>query len=293
MNPAPLRILLRGLGGLLLLAALLPALGHAHPAVSVVMDSRGVVYYSDLENVWMIRPDGTKALAVEGVHTHALWIDAEDALYGEDVANVGEAYRHRVWKRTPGGALTDVLPWREGHPVDYGDYGFVRDGQGRSYVLRHAERRLDVRADGRLLRSISLGGLGGFIHGATRGPDGALFVGVGAAVYRIAPGGAAPVRLAEDLAERTLRFFFVHDRHALMGLWTNAAGHVYVAVFAGQVVKKITPEGAVTTVYRAEGAWSPSGGLVAPDGALWILEFSASNRARVRRIGPDGEPRTF
>ena len=45
----------------------------AHPPVSVVMDSRGFVYYSDLENVWRISPTGTRTIAVIGVHTHQLY----------------------------------------------------------------------------------------------------------------------------------------------------------------------------------------------------------------------------
>ena len=36
----------------------------AHPSVSAVIDSGGSVYYSDLEHVWRVAPDGTKSVAV-------------------------------------------------------------------------------------------------------------------------------------------------------------------------------------------------------------------------------------
>lgn len=32
----------------------------------------------------------------------------------------------------------------------------------------------------------------------------------------------------------------------------------------------------------------PTGGLTAPDGALWLLENSPTNRVRVRRVAADG-----
>ena len=84
-----------------------PAL--AHPPVSIVIDSQGNIFYSDLERVWMIRTDGTKIVAVQKVHAHELWIGQDDILYGEDVTNVGDNYRHRIWKRTPNGQIEDEL----------------------------------------------------------------------------------------------------------------------------------------------------------------------------------------
>jgi hypothetical protein len=278
---------------LLLLLAVTPLPAYAHPPVALVMDGRGAVYYSDLENVWVIEPGGEKSVAVAGVHTHELYLDARGHLYGEDVTNVGESYRHRVWARAPDGTVTNVLPWRDGHPVERADYAFVRDEQGRSYVLRRGLRRVDVLHGGKLERSIGLGDLAGFIHWATLGAGGDLLVAVGADAYRIPAGAVTPFRLAGDLVETTADFSFVHARHALMGLWTDPTGAVFIAVFSGQVVKKIAPDGEVVPVYRSAAGWSPAGGLVAPDGALWILEWSTANRARVQRVGPDGGVETY
>jgi hypothetical protein len=267
-----------------LLSAVLPASALAHPSVSVVMDSRGIVYYSDLANVWMIAPDGSRQIAVPNVHTHELWLDADDRLYGEDVTNRGDVYWNRVWVRSPDGTIADVIPRRPGHPTEVADYSFVRDDRGRTFVLRRAERRIDVRRDGRVVRVIPLDDTEGFIHWMTLNDTGDCFVGVGAGVYRIPRGGTAPVRIAAGLVESTPAFSFVHARHAMMGMWTDTKGNVFVAVYAGQVVKRIAPEGDVSVVYRSGGEWSPSGGLIAPGGSLWILETSSSNRVRVSKI---------
>lgn len=96
---------------LFLLAVLATAsLVTAHPSAGLVMDSRGNLYFSDLTKVWVLRPDGSIEIAVPRVHTHELWLGPADTLYGEDVTNVGEAYRHRVWKLAPDGALW-ILEW--------------------------------------------------------------------------------------------------------------------------------------------------------------------------------------
>jgi hypothetical protein len=44
---------------------------------------------------------------------------------------------------------------------------------------------------------------------------------------------------------------------------------------------------------RSPIGWRPTGGLAAPDGALWVLEGSAANTVRVRRIAPDGQERRW
>jgi hypothetical protein len=47
------------------------------------MDSRGNFFYTDLSHVWKIAPSGAKSIALRGVHTHELYLDREDNLYGE------------------------------------------------------------------------------------------------------------------------------------------------------------------------------------------------------------------
>src|SRR5687767_8703230 len=112
---------------MLALLVSLPCLAKAHPPTSVVMDSRGNVYFSDLEQVWKISAGGKLSVAVPNVHTHQLYIDEQDRLVGEDVRYLGERlnrYRHRVWQLSPDGRLKDIIPEKEGFP-DY--YGFTYD----------------------------------------------------------------------------------------------------------------------------------------------------------------------
>lgn len=280
---------------LTLLLILLPALpALAHPPVSIVIDSRGNVFYSDLTQVWMINAAGEKTVAVPNVHTHKLWIGPGDVLYGEDVTNVGDNFRHRVWKRMPGGEMTHAINWRSGHPVEFNDYGFEFDAAGHMYVLLHAERRIDVFSNPftdkqTLLRTISLDSVEGYMHWHTVHPDGTVYVTVGDAVVRIPPGETTGQILATGLIERTPAFDFLHDRHALMGMWTDDEQNVYISSYAGQQVKRVSPNSEVTRAFSQTGNWSIAGGTLDKQGRTWLLEFSTNNKARIRRIDGDDE----
>ena len=102
----------------------------AHPPVSVVIDSRNNIYYSDLEQVWRIAPDGKRSVAVPNVHTHELFMDGQDNLFGEHLWYEGDATKkwgHYVWRRDAAGRVTMVKPRTEGFLTNY---SFVRDRAG-------------------------------------------------------------------------------------------------------------------------------------------------------------------
>ncbi|GAB5534418.1 MAG: hypothetical protein Rubg2KO_06670 [Rubricoccaceae bacterium] len=265
----------------------------AHPPASLVMDSQGTVYYSDLSHVWALASDGSKRVVVRDVHTHELWLDPDGNLYGEDVGNVGERYHHRVWRFTPSGPLTDVRPWREGHPSDHSDYSFARDSQGREYVLARSPHRVNVWERGTRIRTLELADQDASPGWLIVSPSGVTHITLGGALWRWAPEDTSAIRLAENLIERTDAFDFLHDRHALMGMWHGPEDEVYVSVFSGQAVKRIDSDGTVSVAARSTGDWSPVSGLIASDGAMWIQEFSTSNETRVRRIAADGTETLF
>jgi hypothetical protein len=81
--------------------------------------------------------------------------------------------------------------------------------------------------------------------------------------------------------------------HNLMGLWLDAEENVYVAVLGARKVKKVSRDGRVEVVARSSAPWSPTGGFVAPNGDLWLLEYGGGFAARARRIGRDGTEKIF
>jgi streptogramin lyase len=250
----------------------------AHPGTGIVRDEHGNIYYTDLAQVWRVAPDGTRTIAVPDVHTHEVYLDRDGNLYGEHVWYEGEAtdrYGSRVWRRSPGGRIEDVVPATTGFRRDY---SFVRDAAGTMYWAdggrvwkRPAGSPTAIASEARF----------GDIRSMTVGPTGTVHLIDGEDLVAIAPGGKAR-RVAASLAERTILQPFVNAHHRVMGLWGDPEGNIYVAVWGGQLVKKVDPAGRVSVAARSTFPWSPSGGMVAPDGRLWLLEYSVTNQVRIR-----------
>lgn len=100
-------------------------------------------------------------------------------------------------------------------------------------------------------------------------------------------------KVARGLAERSVTRFQVNEPHRVMGLWLDPGGNVYVAVYGAGLVKRVSPEGEVSVIARSRFPWSPTGGLVAPNGDQWLLEYSLTNAVRVRRLGRGGKERIY
>jgi len=275
------------------LATGLAAPAIAHPGVGIVMDRLGNVFYTDLAQVWKIAPDGRKTVAVRGVHTHELCLDAEGNLYGEHLWYEGERtdrWGHRVWRLGTDGKLVDIVPAREGFRRDY---SFVRDAAGNMYWTE-GEGPLRVRRrspDGTLttVGKCASCRAGGWM--AARPEGSVLFLDQGD--LREMDSGGALRMLAKHLGARVMTQVQVGDRHLVMGIWTDEAGNAYAAIYGARQVKRISPKGDVQVVATSGFPWSPTGGLVAPNGDLWLLEYSLTNAARVRRIGKNGRERVF
>ena len=274
---------------------LLAATALAHPGVGIVMDSRGNVFYTDLSQVWKIAPDGTKSIAVAGVHTHELGLDAADNLYGEHSWYEGDATKqwgHRVWRRSRDGRLTEVIRARRGF---LSNYSFVRDGAGNMYWIdREKENSLMKRApDG----SITLVARKAAIHDPrwlTTTADGTVHLIDLFDIRRITPQGRVST-IARNVGKTTSLFRGLSDRHVLMGIWTDRRGNVYVASYGSREVKRIAPNGDVSVVATSRAPFAPTGGFIAPNGELWILETKSPipSEVRVRRIDAGGRSRVY
>jgi len=261
----------------------------AHPGTGIVRDRQGNVFYTDLVHVWRITPAGQKSIAVRDVHTHELDVDSLGNIYGEDNRYLGsgegdDRYRHRIWRRSPDGRVTDIQPWRAGF---WREYGFVRDRAGTMYWTKCPARRCSIysRTTARGAPTVLVAAPGSFANSinlmsASATEPGVLYVIDGSDLRRRDASGRVTT-VAPNIGRQ------------LMGLWSTADA-VYVASYGTQAVVRVRiADGRVTTAARSRAPWAPSGVVVAPDGHLWILEYSTSNEARVRRISPDGREKVF
>src|SRR5437870_4911472 len=263
----------------LLLAAsflLVVASARAHPAVSVVFDSHGNVYFSDLKQVWRVVPGGAQAVVVPNVHTHELYMDAQDNLYGEHLWYEGDAtkrWMHYFWRRSPDGRISRVV---EEHQTFKGevDPSMVRDRAGNQYWAD--------RAHNAIMKNTTVLARGNFrdIRFMTAKPVGVVYFIDTFDLMRVTPDGRLST-VARGLSSEDLIASRAHNQ--IMGLWTDRAGNVYLADIKDKVVKRVTPAGPVSIVTRSKLTWDLSGGGFAPNGELWVLEFRLYE-ARVRRI---------
>jgi hypothetical protein len=255
------------------------ASAFAHPSVSVVVDSRGNVYYSDLSQIWRVAPDGTRSIAVPHVHSHELCLDASDTLYGENLWYNGETLKtwgFSVWKRTSDGRISFVHPPRNGFNEDF---SFVRDAAGNQYFAVHDKNEVRRKSpDGRVVTMARAPFKD--MRWMTVTPNGVVYLIDLLDLVRVTPDGNVTT-IARNLSSHAL---FGDDRHRVQGLWLDRAGNVYVAASAEREVKRVTPSGRIEVVARSTFPWSPSGGVVAPNGDLWVLEYSITNQQRVRKI---------
>lgn len=248
-----------------LLFAAVPS--FAHPPVSVVIDARGNVFYSDLERVWRVAPGGAKSVAVPDVHTHELYLDSQGSLFGEDLRYDAGRWTHSVWKRDAAGRVTVVKPRTSGFLTGF---SFVRDAAGNMYWPQRDRGEVRRRApDGTVQRVVGeLKGMSPFLHAT---PGGTLYAIDGGDLVRVRGGRAE--RIARSVAKKP------------SGIWTDAAENVYVADFERREVRRVTPSGAVSVFATSPAPWAPSGGAFAANGDLWLLEVSPRNEVRVRRSG--------
>ena len=291
---------------------LLAVLGHfgfatftasAHPGSGIIVDAQGRVYFSEAGDidarlpgaVWQIDPQGKLTRLHEG-GAHYLTLDAN------------RSFAQANLKSWFGARLT---PWLQ--RVDTSDASLIQaDGQPivmhRDGSLYYAKGNLDVSRltpDGRLTPiapTLAADRLGG-IKGLAFGPDDSLYVACPSAVLKVTTNGTVSTVVHPITVPDCDREFppDTPESYApyLRGLAVDARGTVYAAATGCRAVVKITADGQVSVVLRAERPWSPTGIAVHGE-EVYVMEYEHSNSAnreewvpRVRKLVRDGKVTTL
>jgi sugar lactone lactonase YvrE len=286
-------------------SVLFPSRAEAHEGWGIVVDAAGRIYCGDIPAniIWRISPQGAVERIALGKHSHALVMDSAGNVYGTN-PHLTLPIRS-VWRLTPDGELSDVIPPTENLPL--GLQSFIIDGAGNMYSVnaRSAQtpEMLLLRrspggetstlagstvghADGRGPHAQFMG-----IDGMAWGPDGVLYVADGPYVRRVTLEGTVTTVAGGPLTERK----WDED---LLGIAVDASGDVYAADHANQRVLRITAAGAASTVLHTGSLWTPTGIAIVPDG-LYVLEHLRMPLAilgdlaigpylRVRKVSADG-----
>ena len=255
----------------------------AHPGIGIVKDSKGNIYYTDLQQVWKIS-NGHKSIAVPHVHTHELYIDAQDNLYGEHQFNnaAGDTFYHYMWQLQPNGKLDTVYPTQIAYQQI--NFSLARDKAGNEYYTRQFIKRPN---DAHIYKKDRNGNETVFARGNFKGVtwlhpqnNGSLLFVQNNNVYKATPDGKV-ICLAKNIGSKQPSFHFSGNSITVWGVWQDAAANTYVAVFSDQAVKKIAPDGSVSNYYQSKGEWAPLHGVFDNEGRLWVIESSDKNEIRV------------
>ena len=284
------------------------AFANAHPPTGIVVDRHGRVYFSDLETIWKIEPDGRIALFRDGVpgrHVHELFIDSAGNVYGSDISYdpATQKYTGSVWKMSPSGELS----WLQ-QPTDNAKPGISNliDRAGNMYSIdqnNHTKTRtlLLRRAPDGAVTTLAGGAYGhadgkgaaakfSSVGALTIAPDGNIYLTDGTSVRKVTMDGTVAT-IARNLEVTTSEDS--QGTGGLTGLSVDGSGNVYVADPGRRRLLRVKPDGKVEGVYRGEPPYFPNGVYSAADGSIFVLEpglIPPSNNIppRVRKISRDG-----
>ena len=259
------------------------SLVFAHPGIGIVKDRQGNIFYTDLKQVWKIDPSGSKTIAVKGVHTHELYIDDQDNLYGEHLWYNGEiknTWGHYAWCLKNNGELVKEIEPTEGF---LSNYSFVRDSAGNMYWVERftISRIMKKNKMGEVTRLIE--GKFGFIGWLFSTKNGTLYFTESSKLHKLLPNGQVET-VADNIGSRSANFTVMGRNYDSYGIWTDHADNIYLAMMDSKTVVRISNNGKPETIIGSNSLWTICSGLFDNAGNLWVLENSSTNDVRVRKI---------
>jgi len=255
----------------------------AHPGIGIVKDSKGNIYYTDLKQIWKVSADGNKKVVLSNVHSHELYIDEHDNLFGEHLWYNGEVkntWGHYVWcLKSNGELIKDVEP-TEGFLTNY---SFVRDSAGNMYWVERftTSRIMKKNKTGEITKLIE--GKFGFIGWLFTTRNGILYFTENNKLHRLLPKEKLET-VAENIGSRSTDFTVMGHNYNSYGIWTDATDNIYVAMIDSKKVIRIGKDGNPETIVNSNSLWTVISGLFDDAGNMWVLENSATNDVRVRKI---------
>jgi hypothetical protein len=271
---------------LLFIIIFLPFFVWAHPGVGIVKDSKGNIYYTDLHQVWKIT-NGNKTIVIPGVHTHELYVDKNDNLYGEggyyDEKHI--KFYHYLWVYRPNGKLDTVIGMTEQYVRQ--NFSLARDKKGTEYYMKrflrpHSDTNHIYRKSPDGKETIFASGNFKQVNWLHPQDDGTLLYVLNNAIYKVDTLGNIEL-VKEHIVKTKPSSKFSGNNILIWGVWQDNAKNIYAAVFSDQSVKKIDANGNITDIYKSTGNWTPLHGVFDNNNNLWVLEGSEKNDVRVTK----------
>jgi hypothetical protein len=305
-------VIVRNLAAVVVLIVATSSTAAAHEGWGIVVDSRGRVYVTDIpaNTIWRISSDGRVEAIRRFIHSHALSLGLDGAVYGTNVSLTQPV--RSAWRFDSGARFSEIIPPTRGFPLDLQSFLLAPDGSvysasiyqhpepagGRELYLLHWSPAgvVDTVAGGPVGHADGHGRAARFqsIDGMAWLPDGSIVLADGPRLRRVFVDGRV-----ESLGPPLTTLRWDQD---LLGVAVGPDGAIYAADFAGRVVQRVVGD-RVDTLYRAGTYWSPAGIAATASGAyvfehprapLGILgDIGIGPYLRVRRISADGSAHTL
>jgi sugar lactone lactonase YvrE len=307
-----------------LLSLLCAPLADAHPGPGIVVNPKGEVYFVDSFRGRIMKLDAAGKITVfveskEGKnlsHLHHLIIDKHGNLY-----SVSDEPGSTVWKITPQAEMTAVHSPKDGQDklgLGVNGFPFTIDADGNLYFVpgrppedsriykMSPNGKVTAFAGGRRGHADGKGDRAqfGFLYTGcfAWGPKGEMYLTDTNCVRKITADGTVttiaggPEGGYADGASKEAKFESAH------GVTCDIQGNLYLAEYSNRRIRKITPDGIVTTLAGSGKSGSddgtalkatfkgPIGVAVSKAGSIYVLDYSTTEPepTRVRKISPEG-----
>lgn len=272
----------------LLFILLFPLSTEAHPGIGLVYDGKHTMYYTDLVHIWkMDTNSGEASIFLENIHSHELWLDDNDTLYGEHYwyDESVQVFKHYIWMAKPDADFSKIS---ETHVGENDHFSFVRESLNSSYRLTTGSSKFElihINND-----STSILAKLDFIDPSWLylTSDSNVFIVDYPSLHSISLKDSSITQWSEDLSYSSLPFSLQDNHHHIYGVWQDINSNIYVALFGGRKVVRIDSSLNQKTVIKTSFFWSPINGVFDSNNDLWLLEASMRGKVRLRKVALNG-----
>jgi len=271
----------------------------AHPASGIIVDRYGNVYFIySKSGVVKISTDGKLSYIHKATDGHWMCLD-EQGFFSQTQPK----YFERI---TPDGTKPAIIYAGGGSPIVVNKDGnfYYCGGQngnmnpGAVTLVQETPQKQQTVFSPHL--EDTLNKLDDGITGIAASPDGSLYLVCWNSLLKVTMDGKVttllhPVIVSDCDEDPADHKEINRGKPLLRGVAVDSSGIVYVAATSCHCLLKITPDGKVKTILKAERPWTPTG-VAVRDGDIYVLEYTNANGPategwfpRVRKIGRHGK----